>query len=90
MFFSLFCSFSAKQPSKEPEIKLRPQEVLFKDEKTKKILNKEPQLIGRAINKSCGKITQVHFKVLIPEVKEKETVFCFVHQVIDGVTETVF
>ena len=67
--------------SHKPEIQIRPKEVLLKEEKTKKILCQEPQLIGRALKRNFGKITQVHFKVLIPDIREKEGVFCFVHQV---------
>jgi hypothetical protein len=45
--------------AKESEIKVLPAETYLKEQKTKKILKREPNLVGRAIKKISGKIDQV-------------------------------
>jgi hypothetical protein len=45
--------------AKESEIKLLPAETYLKKQKTKKVLMREPNLVGRAIKKIYGKINQV-------------------------------
>ena len=56
--FYIFFKLHLEKP-KEPEIKVRPNETLLKEAKTKKILNREPNLVGRAIKKIAGEIDQV-------------------------------
>ncbi len=57
--FSFWNNSEKKTIAKESEIKVLPAETYLKEQKTKKILKREPNLVGRAIKKIYGKIDQV-------------------------------
>ena len=49
---------------------------------SKKATFSVPELFGRSLKKFGGKVVQVTFKVLVPGLKDKAEVFCYLDQVI--------
>ena len=91
--FSSIYFLGAGPKPKTPDIKIREMDVESgKPGKTgtlisetiisKKATFSVPELFGRSLKKFGGKVVQVTFKVLVPGLKDKAEVFCYLDQVI--------
>ena len=92
-FFSSVQFLGGGPKPKTPDIKIREFEVesrkpgksgtlISESIISKKATFSDPELFGRSLKKFGGKVVQVTFKVLVPGLKDKNEVFCYLDQVI--------